>query len=125
VAYVSQETGQVEVYVQPFPGPGGKERVSTQGGDSVRWARSGRELFYRVFSGESAVMAVDVQTAPHLQLGLPKVLIKGTFGTTFDVAPDGKRFLVELVGGTDPGGRRMVGVDNWFEELKRRVPVKR
>jgi serine/threonine-protein kinase len=125
VAYVSQETGQPEIYVQPFPGPGGKERVSTQGGDSVRWARSGRELFYRVLTGESGVMAVDFQAGPHLQLGLPKVLIKGTFGTTFDVAPDGKRFLVEMVGGTDPGGRRMVGVDNWFDELKRRVPVKR
>jgi serine/threonine-protein kinase len=125
VAYVSQETGQTEIYVQPFPGPGGKERVSTQGGDSVRWARSGRELFYRVLTGESGVMAVDFQAGPHLQLGLPKVLIKGTFGTTFDVAPDGKRFLVELIGGADTGGRRMVGVDNWFEELKRRVPVKR
>ena len=125
VAYLSQETGQIEVYVQPFPGPGGKERVSTQGGDSVRWARNGRELFYRVVMGEGALVAVDVQTGPQLHLGLPKVLTKGVFGTTFDAAPDGKRFLVELIGSTDPGGRRMVGIDNWFEELKRRVPVKR
>jgi serine/threonine-protein kinase len=125
LAYVSQETGQTEIYVQPFPGPGGRERVSTQGGDSVRWARSGRELFYRMVMGEGAMMGVDIQTVPQLHLGLPKVLVKGVFGTTFDVAPDGKRFLVEMVGGTDPGGRRMVGVDNWFDELKRRVPVKR
>jgi hypothetical protein len=108
-----------------FPGPGGKERVSTQGGDSVRWARSGRELFYRVVMGEGGVMAVDFQPGPQLHLGLPKALVKGGFGTTFDVAPDGKRFLVELIGGTDPFGRRMVGVDNWFEELRRRAPVKR
>jgi Tol biopolymer transport system component len=124
VAYISRETGQFEVYLQPFPGPGGKERVSTQGGDSVRWARNGRELYYRVVSGEGALVAVAVQTTPQLHLGLPKVLTKGVFGTTFDSAPDGKRFLVEMIGGMDPGGRRMVGVDNWFEELARRVPVK-
>ena len=124
VAYISRETGQFEVYLQPFPGPGGKERVSTQGGDSVRWARNGRELYYRVVSGEGALVAVAVQTSPQLHLGLPKVLTKGVFGTTFDSAPDGKRFLVEMIGGMDPGGRRMVGVDNWFEELARRVPVK-
>jgi serine/threonine-protein kinase len=124
VAYVSSETGQSEVYLQPFPGPGGKERVSTQGGDSVRWAHNSRELYYRVTTGEGAIMAVDVETSPQLHLGLPRTLTKGVFGTTFDVAPDGKRFLVELIGGLDPGGRRMVGIDNWFEELKRRVPVK-
>jgi serine/threonine-protein kinase len=124
VAYESQETGQIEVYVQPFPGPGGKERVSTQGGDSVRWAHNGRELYYRVVSGEGAVMEVDVQTSPQLHLGLPKILIKGVFGTTFDTAPDGKRFLVEMIGGLDAGGRRMVGIDDWFDELTRRVPVK-
>ena len=124
VAYESQETGQMEVYVQPFPGPGGKERVSTEGGDSVRWAHNGRELYYRVVMGEGAVVGVDFQTSPQLHLGLPKVLATGVFGTTFDAAPDGKRFLVELLGSTDPGGRRMVGIDNWFEELKRRVPVK-
>ena len=48
VAYVSAESGQLEVYAHPFPGPGGKERVSTQGGNSVRWSRNGREMFYQV-----------------------------------------------------------------------------
>jgi hypothetical protein len=91
----------------------------------VRWAHSGRELFYRVVMGEGGVMAVDIQTGPPLHLGLPKVLTKGVFGTTFDAAPDGKRFLVELIGSMDPGGRHMIGIDNWFDELKRRVPVKR
>jgi serine/threonine-protein kinase len=124
VAYESADTGQVEVYVQPFPGPGGRERVSTQGGDSVRWGHNGKELYYRLISGEGAIMEVDIQTSPQLHLGLPKAITKGVFGTTFDTAPDGKKFLVELVGGADPGGRRMVGIDNWFEELKRRVPVK-
>ena len=124
VAYVSQETGAPEVYVQPFPGPGGKERVSTQTGVSPRWARNGRQLYYRVVTGDPAIMGVDVQTTPQLRLGLPKSVVKGVFGTTLDVTPDGKRFLVELTQATEAGGRRMIGVDNWFQELKRRVPVK-
>ena len=125
VAYVSVESGQMEIYVQPFPGPGAKTRVSTNGGGSSRWARSGREIFYRGASGDG-LMAVDVQTAPALHLGLPRELTKTRFGTTWDPAPDGKRFLVEQNAflAADSSGRRMVGVNDWFEELKRRVPVK-
>jgi serine/threonine-protein kinase len=125
VAYVSTETGQQEVYVQAFPGPGGKERVSTQGGQSVRWARSGRELFYRGALGEVGLMAVDVQTAPQFHVGLPKLVVKGTFGTTWDVTPDGTHFLIELIGGSAQGDRRMIGISDWFDDLRRRVPVKR
>ena len=124
VAYVSAETGQLEIYVQPFPGPGARERVSAQSGDSPRWARNGRQLYYRVVSGDPALMVVDLQTSPRLQLGSPRVLISGIFGTTFDATPDDKRFLVELVATTDQGEFRMIGIDNWFEELKRRVPLK-
>jgi Tol biopolymer transport system component len=126
VAYVSAETGQNEVYLQPFPGPGGKERVSTQGGDSVRWSHSGRELFYMmVRNGQGALMTVDFQTAPRLHIGLPQVLTKTTFGTTWDPAPDGKHLLVEMTSGATEGARVMHGISDWFEELSRRVPVKR
>ena len=115
----------MEIYVQPFPGPGAKTRVSTNGGASSRWARSGREIFYRGASGDG-LMAVDVQTAPALRLGLPRELTKTRFGTTWDPAPDGKRFLVEQNAflAADSIGRRMIGVNDWFEELKRRVPIK-
>ena len=115
----------MEVYVQPFPGPGAKTRVSTNGGASSRWARSGREIFYRGASGDG-LMAVDVQTAPALRLGLPRELTKTRFGTTWDPAPDGKRFLVEQNAflAADAIGRRMIGVNEWFEELKGRVPVR-
>jgi eukaryotic-like serine/threonine-protein kinase len=124
VAYASSETGQQEVYVQPFPGPGARERVSAQSGDSPRWARNGRQLYYRVVTGDTALMVVDLQTSPRLQLGSPRVFTKGMFGTTFDTTPDGKRFLVEIIPATDQGEFRMIGIDNWFEELKRRVPLK-
>ena len=60
-AYQSDETGRDEVYVAPYPGPGGKVLVSNDGGTEPRWARNGRELFYR--NGER-MMAVDIQTTP-------------------------------------------------------------
>jgi eukaryotic-like serine/threonine-protein kinase len=130
VAYVSNESGRPEVYIQPFPGPGAKTRVSTNGGAAVRWARSGREIFYRGTSADEGVMSVDVQSAPMvgggLRLGLPRLLIKIQFFSTWDTTPDGKRFLVEQSPALADGsaGRRMVGINDWFEELKRRVPVK-
>jgi eukaryotic-like serine/threonine-protein kinase len=123
VAYASAETGQQEVYVQPFPGPGARERVSAQSGGSPRWARNGRELYYQVLIGNSALMVVDVQTSPRLKLGSPRVLANGLFGSTFDTTPDGKRFLVEIIASNDQGEFRMIGIDNWFAELKRRVPL--
>jgi eukaryotic-like serine/threonine-protein kinase len=124
VAYVSQDTGQSEVYVQAFPVAGSKERVSTQGGESPRWSHSGHELLYMVRTADGGLTSAEVQTKPQFHLGVPKLIVKGTFGTTWDVTPDPKRFLVELVGGGEPGGRTIVGVNDWFEELKRLVPVK-
>ncbi|HYL39222.1 MAG TPA: protein kinase [Bryobacteraceae bacterium] len=125
VAYVSTESGQQEIYVQPFPGPGGKERISTQGGNSVRWSHSGRELLYLTRSPDRAAMSVDIQTAPVLHVGLPREISKRPFGTTWDPAPDGKRFLIEEPPGAQQFSRVMVGVSDWFEELRARVPLKR
>ena len=120
LAYVSTESGANEVYVQPFPGPGPKVRISTQGGGAPRWSRSGRELFYWN-TGRTGLLAVDTQTAPVFRAGLPQELFKLSTGTTWDVTPDGKRFLVELV----PNGNtlRLETVVNWFDELRRRVPT--
>ena len=61
IAYVSNESGRNEVYVQPYPGPGGKRQISIDGGTSPTWAWSGRELFFR--SGD-AMMSVGVTTRP-------------------------------------------------------------
>jgi Tol biopolymer transport system component len=125
VAYVSRETGQLEIYAQPFPGPGGKIRVSTQGGASVRWARNGRELFYMGSGNDTYLTVVDVQPGAELHLGLPHVLVKTPFGTTWDPAPDGKRFLIEQNLAAEQSGQKMQGVSDWFAELTRRVPGKR
>src|SRR5579864_9191271 len=75
LAYASEETGRLEIYVKPFPGAGGKYQVSTGGGDNPHWSRDGRVLFFSTDVGE--VMAVDVhESGAALQLGAPRQILK-------------------------------------------------
>jgi Tol biopolymer transport system component len=121
VAYRSNETGRPEIYVAPYPGSGGKFLISTEGGTTPRWSNDGRELFYR--NGDK-MMAVDVQASPAFRAGTPKMLFQGNYANSYDVAPDGKRFLMikPPAGGQASTGQVTV-VLNWFEELRRRVPA--
>ncbi|HEV2349761.1 MAG TPA: protein kinase [Terriglobia bacterium] len=114
IAYVSNETGRNEVYLRPYPGPGEKLQVSTQGGEMPVWSRDGRELFYR--SGNK-MMAVAVSTGPALKLGEPHVLFEGDFSNWYDVAPDGRRFLMIKPQPSSPVTQINV-VENWIEDLK-------
>ena len=122
VAYQSDESGQLEVYVQAYPGPGAKRRVSLQGGGSPVWSHSGRELFYQT---ASAVFSVPVLDAHDLRMGTPQRL----FGYAVDgqprmaVSPDDQRFLMLDPAGTNQSSQINV-VQNWFEDLKARVPIK-
>ena len=125
MAYASDESGQMQVYVRPFPGPDKKWPVSTEGGTSPRWNQNGKELFYR---NGNTMMAVDVATRPELALSSPRVLFEQryAYGTTltaanYDVSPDGQRFLMVK---DEPGVSRLNLVLNWTEELKRLVPTK-
>jgi len=68
MTYVSDESGQLQVYVRPYPGPDRKVPVSTQGGTQPVWNRNGRELFYRDMN---KMMVVDVTTSPDLVLSQP------------------------------------------------------
>ena len=124
IAYASDESGQIQVYVRPFPGPDRKWQVSTQGGTSPRWNGNGRELFYR---NGNKMMVVDVSTSPELALSQPRVLFEQryAFGPTttianYDVSPDGQRFVMVK---DESGSGRLNVVLNWFEELKARVPL--
>jgi len=127
LAYVSNESGREEIYLTPFPGPGGKRQISTEGGTEPLWSRDGRELFYR--SGEKT-MAVAISTEPELTAGKPTLLFEGLYetgmglgpnpGSNYDVAPDG-RFVVIRDQGS--GLAQINVVLNWFEELKRLVPT--
>ena len=125
MAYVSNESGQFEVYIRPYPGPDRKVTVSTQGGTHPRWNRNGKELFYR--SGNK-MMVVDVATSPTLTLSQPRVLFEQryAFGSAqtvanYDVSPDGQRFVMIR---DDSSAGHFNLVLNWFDELRRLAPVK-
>jgi serine/threonine-protein kinase len=136
MAYTSNESGQNQVYVRPFPEiEGGRWQVSTSRGDSPLWSPDGRELFSR--NGD-AVMAVSLKTDPTFSVETPKVLFRGTYVNTvfvyqnwdfatWDISPDGKRFLMMKETGattsSDGGPREINIVLTWFEELKQWVPV--
>jgi eukaryotic-like serine/threonine-protein kinase len=125
VAYASDESGRLEIYVRPYPGPGGKWQVSTEGGGEPVWNPKGRELFYR--AGKK-MMAVDVTTEGTFSAGKPKVLFEGTYVPTprsfpdYDVSPDGQRFLM-LKAADEASPTQINVVLNWFEELKQKVPT--
>jgi serine/threonine protein kinase/WD40 repeat protein len=118
LAYQSDESGRYEIYVRPFPGPGGKWQISSEGGRRCRWARNGRELFY--LNGNK-MMAVDIKTESAFMAGKPKLLFEGQFGYD-DVAPDGQRFLMTQSVEPEQPSTKINLVLNWFEELKRKVP---
>ena len=119
LAYFSDESGRFEVYVLPYPGPGGRWQVSADGGAIPVWNRNGRELFYR--SGDR-MMAVDVTLQPSFSAGEPKMLFEGQYAGAYDVSPDGQRFLM-LKPVEEAAPRQINVVLNWTEELKRLVPT--
>jgi serine/threonine-protein kinase len=126
LAYVSDESGQQEVYVQPYPGPGGKYRISTSGGTEPVWARSGRELFFR---NRDQMMVVQLNTQPTFNASRPSLLFARPFRQTanrtdYDVSPDGKRFVMVDAGLQEETPTRINVLLNWFDELKQRVPVR-
>jgi Tol biopolymer transport system component len=131
LAYATDDgSGHREVFVQPYPGPGGKWQVSTDGGNEPLWNPNGRELFYR--NGDR-MMAVDITTQPGFAAGKPRQLFKGSYLTAYagwvrpnyDVSPDGQRFL--MLKPDDPEQVPLTQINvvlNWSEELKRLVPSK-
>jgi len=126
LTYVSNESGRYEIYVQPYPGPGGKWQISTEGGTEPTWNPNGRELFYR---NGNKMMAVDIVMQPSFAAGKPRVLFEGRYelspATTpnYDVSLDGQRFLMLKPNEQEASPPARINVVlNWFEELKRRVP---
>jgi eukaryotic-like serine/threonine-protein kinase len=136
IAYVSNESGQNEVYVQPYPGPGARQQVSVDGGTAPAWSRDGKELFYTItqaVGGQAAptkMMAVAVKLGPTFDAGPPRLLFGGDFGATanirgYDVAPDGRRFLmVQQKNRPHTKATEMILVQNWIEELAQKVPAR-
>ena len=125
VAYVSNESGQNEVYVQPFPEGGRKVTVSSNGGTKVRWSRDGKELFY--VEGETLV-AVSVSRGSSFSVGSATRLFEhpglrpGFNYALYDVSPDGQRFILAepVGGGADAPEPSIRVVQNWFAEFRDR-----
>ena len=115
VAYVSNESGQDEVYVRPVSGPPARWQISSDGGSWPLWRADGGELFYR--QGEQ-VLAVSVKTRPGFETGPPELLFEGELVNTgslaYGVSPDGERFvMLQRLKGEEPergaAGRARVG----------------
>jgi serine/threonine-protein kinase len=127
LAYMSNETGKYEVYVLPYPGPGGKMQVSTDGGTEPAWNPNGRELFFR--SGDK-MMAAAIVTQPTFSASKPTLVFERHYlwasGTIpmYDVSPDGRRFLMVEDTDQDTPVTHINVVLNWQEELKQRVPTR-
>jgi serine/threonine-protein kinase len=123
IAYVSDESGRDEVYLQPYPGPGGKWLISTEGGADPSWSADGRQIFYR---RGSQMMAVTIQTEPAFSAGTPQPLFEGRYDTTplarnYDVSPDGRQFVLVRTDDPEPPPRFHL-VLNWIRQLERGLP---
>jgi serine/threonine-protein kinase len=120
LAYVSEETGRSEVYVQPFPGPGGRYQVSSGGGTEPVWSRTNRELFYRA---GTALISATLETVPELSLVRRDTLftmnaLNGEVEPGYDVFPDGKRFVFPRMVSSDAAPIVVVG---WLDEVRERI----
>jgi len=96
LAYASNESGHSEIYVEPVPGPGGRQQISSDGGEEPRWVRNGREIIYR---NGTKVMSVPIQMQPTFRGGKPADLFDQRFDRGFgvagyDVTPDGRTFVM-------------------------------
>ena len=122
IAYESNESGRIEVYVRAFPRANARWQVSTEGGTVPLWNPKGNELFYR---NGNDMMAVPMTTTPGFAPGKPELLFSGNYysqpSRAYDIAPDGERFL--MVKRDDDENTELHIVLNWFQLLERLVPT--
>jgi serine/threonine protein kinase len=125
LAYSSPESGIIQVFVVPFPGPGGKWQVSTGGGFDVRWSKNSRELFY---IDVGALMAVPYSVEKNsFQPGLPEKLFADRFEMraplgSYDVTTDGQHFvMLQVVGGKTAAASGPSVVLNWIDQARQLV----
>lgn len=131
IAYASNESGRREIYVQPFPGPGAKWQISTDGGTAPVWNPNGSELFY-IDRESSTLWAVEVKTRPAFAVGKPRLLFQGKQvggvggglqAANYDVTPDGRRFVMVREEERQAEPTQFNIVVNWLNEVRRLVPT--
>jgi Tol biopolymer transport system component len=123
LAYVSDESGRPEVYVRPFPGPGGNTKISSDGGVEPVWSREGRELLYRQ---ADQFLSVDVRTEPDLVVGAPRALFSGSFAPggredgqfAYTVTRDGDQIYAIRAAVLPRPERRLAIVANWLPTIR-------
>jgi serine/threonine-protein kinase len=119
LAYAANSSGTNQVYVRPFPGPGGLWQLSTGGGEGPRWSSDGRKIYYRF---ELDIYEIDVDTSHGFAAGQPRRIVGGTVATTFnnsfDVAPDGQR-VVALHVPPERERRQISILFDWPAQLRR------
>ena len=127
LAYNSNDSGTGEVYVRPFPGPGGKWQISMGGGSSPLWSRDGRELIFETLDGRVMAASYSVK-GDSFAAGKPRVwserLLYAGGAPVYDLAPDGKRLAAVLASdqaGVEP--THLTFLLNFFDELRRRAPA--
>jgi hypothetical protein len=136
LAYVISVAGSPQIFISALSDPGSaRNQLTPSGGLQPRWSADGRELFYTALDG--SLMSVAVRLGPTFEWGTPMRLFPNNFyvgrglqsrGGTYDVTPDGRRFLMlKTVGNPDQlaESANVVVVKNWGEELKRLLPRRR
>ena len=124
IAYSSNETGNWEIYVSPFPAVNSKWQVSRGSGEEPRWRRDGKELFY--LSAEGKMMAVSVKASPNFEAGTPRELfqthlrqsISANDLVSYDLSADGRRFLINTKV-NEPNATPLAIVLNWASEMEK------
>jgi serine/threonine protein kinase/Tol biopolymer transport system component len=129
LAYVSNESGTMEVYVRPYPNvSGGQQRISMGGGIEPLWARNSDELEL-FFRRDGAVWGVRIETGSGFSASNPEVIFEGPYaqdiqgGRSYDIDLEDDRFLMLATAADPSAAPRIIIIQNWVEELKRLVPV--
>lgn len=127
LAYYSNESGRFEIYVRPFPGPGGKWQISTGGGSTPQWSRNGRELFY--LTPDNKIMVATYSVAgnsfradkPTSWSGV-QISPRGS-EKNFALYPDGKRIAIFKVPGAEAQSQftKVTIIFNFFDEVRRKL----
>ncbi len=121
IAYDSSVSGRYEIYVQPFPGPGPRQPISTGGAESSLWSRDGNELFFTTLD---ELLAVDITSEPAFSASAPRVVFEGRYrgssngNTPYGVSPDGRRFLRVQQVQPDRAVTHIDLVLNWRRQLE-------
>jgi serine/threonine-protein kinase len=127
VAYISNETGRNDIYVRPYPGPGGKWQVSTGGGDDPTWAPQAHDFFFANTAESKIMVAPFSVSGSSFQVEKPRVWSDAKFvgrprtpSRDLAIHPDGKRFAVASAGnGAEEQITQIVMVFDFFNELRR------